>query len=199
FKQKDYMKHSVLRTVITTSAIAISTLASLQQPGRAEYTKGFYCDTSTGQPVTVYRNASGGLEPWIRWTSEFFKKSGYNSVDRCLEVSGRLETYRQQKSLRFITVGIINRQRVVCTASQVNGRCEGLIFTLKPGQDAVKTLVNLLAWREGQAGTPSLYESGEIPYIDVSSRIDSNTTPVVSPNNSQPTPQSPSANTNREL
>jgi hypothetical protein len=193
------MKLSVLRTVITTSAIAIGALASLQQPGRAEYTKGFYCDTSTGQPVTVYRNASGGLEPWIRWTSEFFKKSGYNSVDRCREVSGRLETYRQQKSLRFITVGIINRQRVVCTASQVNGRCEGLIFTLKPGQDAVKTLVNLLAWREGQAGTPSLYESGEIPYIDVSSRLDSNTTPVVSPNNSQPTSQPASANTGREL
>lgn len=192
------MKFSSLRTAIATGAIAIGAVASLQQPGKAEYPKGFYCDTSTGQPITVYRNGSGGVEPWIRWTSDYFSDSGYKPEVRCQEVTARLETYRKQRSLRFITVGIINRQRVVCTASQVNGRCEGLIFTLKPGQDAVRTLVNLLAWREGLAGTPSLYESGSIPYIDVSSHLDKDTTPVESPNNSQPTSPASSSN-GREL
>lgn len=193
------MKFSYLRTAIATSAIAIGAVTAMQQPGWTENPQGFYCDTSTGNPITVYRNSSGGREPWIRWTSNFFKNSGYNSFTRCQEVSGRLETYRRQKSLRFITVGIMNRQRVVCTASQVNGRCEGLIFTLKPGQDAVRTLENLLAWREGQAGKPSLYESGEIPYIDVSGRLNNDTTPGVSPSDSQTVPQPPSANTTREL
>jgi hypothetical protein len=86
-------------------------------------------------------------------------------------VSGRLEKYRSNEQLKYITVGIMNGQKVVCTASQVNGRCEDLIYTLKPNQDAVQTLNNLLSWREGQAGAPSLYESGEIPYIDVSERL----------------------------
>ncbi|MBD2518377.1 hypothetical protein H6G93_26095 [Nostoc sp. FACHB-973] len=193
------MKFSFLRVILATGAIAISAVSNVQQPGWAQNAKGFYCDTSTGKPITMYRNSDGGLEPWIRWTSSFFEKGGYDSLTRCQEVSGRLETYRQQKQLKLITVGIMNRQRVVCTASQVNGRCEGLIFTLKPGQDAVKTLNNLLAWREGQAGAPSLYESGEIPYIDVSSRLGSDETPVVSPNNSEPTPQQPDSNTTREL
>jgi len=43
---------------------------------------------------------------------------------------------------------------------------------LKPNPDAVKTLNNLLAWREGQAGAPSLSESKDsIPFIDVSGRL----------------------------
>ncbi|HBQ98062.1 MAG: hypothetical protein J7524_15590 [Roseofilum sp. Belize BBD 4] len=58
--------------------------------------------------------------------------------------------------------------KVICTASQVNGRCEHLIYTLKAGQDPIATLYNFLAWREGQAATPSLFESSQpsAPYID---------------------------------
>ncbi|HIK07726.1 MAG TPA: hypothetical protein IGS40_24055 [Trichormus sp. M33_DOE_039] len=193
------MKFSFLRAVITTGAIAIGAVSILQQPGWTQHTRGFYCDTSTGNPITMYRNSSGGREPWIRWTSNFFQNSGYDIWTRCREVSSRLEIYRQQKRLRFITVGIMNRQRVVCTASKINGRCERLIFTLKPGQDAIATLDNLLAWREGQTETPSLYESASSPYIDVSSHLESDTTPVVSPSNSQPEPQTPASNTTREL
>ncbi|UKO99314.1 COP23 domain-containing protein [Nostoc sp. UHCC 0870] len=190
------MKISSLITIFTASAIAIGTVINTQQPGWTQNTRGFYCDTSTGKPITMYRNDIGGIEPWIRWTSNL---GGYDSLTRCREVSGRLETYRQQKRLRFITVGIMNRQRVVCTASQFNGRCEGLIYTLKPKQDAVTTLNNLLAWREGRAGTPSLYESGEIPYIDVSSYLGEDNTPAPSTNNSQPAPQQPSPGNLREL
>ncbi|MFN9608711.1 MAG: hypothetical protein ACK571_10890, partial [Pseudanabaena sp.] len=50
-------------------------------------------------------------------------------------------------------------------------RCSGLIYTLKPSQDAVITLYNFFGLREGQAGVPVLSESGEIPYIDVSKRL----------------------------
>lgn len=188
------MKLQSLTTVFTAGAIALCTAVSLHQPSYAQ-AQGFYCDRSTGVPVTMYQNSQGNIEPWIRWTSNHFKKAGYDPVTRCQEVSGRLETYRRNKQLKFITVGRMNRQSVVCTASQVNGRCEGLIFTLKPREDAVKTLNNLLAWREGQAGAPSLNESGAVPYIDVSERLGEQTdnpTSTTKPSNVQPVPSQPS-------
>ncbi|MTJ53437.1 hypothetical protein FJR38_12685 [Anabaena sp. UHCC 0253] len=202
------MKLQSLTKTLTTGvmsgvsfAIALGTNASLHQPSYAQ-TRGFYCDRSTGVPVTVYQNSQGTTEPWIRWISNHFRYSGYDPLTRCQEVSGRLETYRRNKQLKFITVGRMNRQNVVCTASQVNGRCEGLIFTLKRGQDAVKTLTNLLAWREGQAGTPSLSESGAAPYIDVSGRLgeeaDSTIQPTT-PTNVQPTPSQPSSGRSGEF
>ncbi|WP_322674553.1 MULTISPECIES: COP23 domain-containing protein [unclassified Nostoc] len=41
----------------------------------------------------------------------------------------------------------MNGQNVVCTANQVNGCCKRLILTLKPNEDGVQALNNLLAWR----------------------------------------------------
>lgn len=186
------MKLQSLTTVFTVGAIAFGATVSLHQPSYAQ-ARGFYCDRSTGVPVTVYQTYSGAREPWIRWTSNYFTQSGYDPVQRCEEVSARLETYRLSKKLRFITVGIMNGQRVVCTASRFNGRCEGLIFTLKPREDGVRTLNNLLAWRDGQAGAPSLYESGTVPYIDVSDRLgqDTNPTPSSTPSNVEPVPSQP--------
>ncbi len=159
----------------TSGTIALSALPGYSQAA------GFSCDNSSGAPTTVYYNRQGGQEPWIRWVSNAFSGAGYDPLTRCREVSSRLETYRSNKQLKYITVGMMNRQPVVCTASQVNGRCEGLIFTLKRGQDAVRTLNNLLAWREGQAATPSLRESGEVPYIDVRSKFEESSSAAVTP------------------
>ncbi|MFB2923355.1 COP23 domain-containing protein [Aerosakkonema funiforme] len=204
FKEISTQKtRKVFTKVVVTGAIALSSVAIGTPPSQAQNAaaRGFFCDTSSGVPVTMYQNAQGTQEPWIRWVSNAFASSGYNPQTRCQEVSGRLETYRRNKQLKYITVGMMNGQRVVCTASQVNGRCENLIFTLKPNQDPIRTLNNLLAWREGQAGAPSLNESGAIPYIDVSGRLgeDASSTPAVAPStNVQPLPQ-PSSGGGREL
>jgi len=191
------MKLSILTRVLTAGVVTLGAFGAFHQPSQAQNTaaRGFYCDTSSGVPVTVYQNAQGASEPWIRWVSNAFRSAGYDPLTRCQEVSARLENYRQNKQLRYITVGMMNRQRVVCTASAINGRCENLIFTLKPNQDAVRTLNNLLAWREGQASAPSLNESGAVPYIDVSGRLgeegNSNvpSTRMNTPTNVQPAPQ----------
>ncbi|MCL1465474.1 COP23 domain-containing protein [Argonema galeatum] len=123
------MKLLFLTSVVTAGAIALG-ITTFSQSSQAQNTaaRGFYCDTSSGVPVTIYQNAQGTQEPWIRWVSNNFASSGYNPQTRCQEVSGRLETYRRNKQLKYITVGMMNGQNVVCTASQVNGRCEGLIF-----------------------------------------------------------------------
>ena len=183
---------------LCSSFLAPQTALSQPAPGQ----KGVFCDTSTGTPTTLYQNTQGSREPWIKWESDVFSGAGYDPLRRCTEVSGRLETYRQNKQLKYITGGIMNSQPVICTASQVNGRCEGLIFTLKPGQDVIATLNKLLAWREGQAGVPSLSESGAIPYIDVSGRLENDSNSVTTPQlNSQPVvaPQTTPSNGSREL
>lgn len=196
------MKLPSLTPFVTAGAIALGiTTFSQSSQGQNAAARGFFCDTSSGVPVTIYQNTQGTQEPWIRWVSNAFGSAGYNPQTRCQEVSGRLETYRRNKQLKYITVGMMNGQNVVCTASQVNGRCENLIFTLKQGLDPVRTLNNLLAWREGQAGAPSLRESGAIPYIDVSGRLgdDTSSTPAVAPStNVQPLSQ-PSSGGGREL
>ncbi len=155
---------------LTLSSLILSTQASPAQPGPGQ--RGFWCGNNNGAPATLYQNSEGGRELWINWRSNAFTEAGFDPLTRCQQVSTRLENYRQARSLRYVTVGIMNGQRVMCTASQVNGRCENLIYTLRPGQDAVRTLHNFLALREGQAGVPALNESGSIPYIDVGSILD---------------------------
>ena len=137
---------------------------------------GFRCDTSGENPTTIYQNSQGVQEPWIQWVSDHFSGSGWSPDARCREVSARLETYRKNKQLKYVTLGTVNNQSVICVASQNQGPCEGIIYTLKPGQDALQALNNLFSWRQGKSGLQSNYESvTEIPYIDVGSRLDETT------------------------
>ncbi|MEH2123237.1 COP23 domain-containing protein [Nostoc sp.] len=155
------MKLASLTNILVAGGIALSATATINQPSQAESRRGFYCDTSGNKPVTVYTNPRGVSEPWIRWTSNYFKDAGYNKVTRCQDVSQRLENYRRNRDLRFITVGKMNGQNVICTANQVNGRCEKLILTLKPNEDGVQALNNLLAWHQ------PLSKSNRTPYVDL--------------------------------
>jgi hypothetical protein len=122
--------------------------------------KGFYCDTSGSVPSTVYQNAEGVKEVWIKWVSDTL--ANYDPLTRCQQVSDRFEKYRLSQQLKYITV---------CTASKINGACEGLLFTLKTGQDPLTTLYKLLDWQRDKASDPSLSESASA-YIDVSDRIE---------------------------
>ena len=167
-----------LTKVLATTAIALCGLTVASGPSYGQSSSGesgFWCSTSTGVPVTVYQNAQGAVEPWIEWTSDYFSGSGYDPATRCQLVSQRLETYRRHRMLKYITVGQMNGQNVICTANQVNGICQNLIYTLRPGQDPIGSLYNLLAWRQGQIGMPSAEESSNIPYIDLRDKLSINT------------------------
>lgn len=168
------MKQQLLSTVLGATAIALSGLMFDAQPSHAGPTpgeSGFWCSISTGMPMTVYQNRQGAIEPWIEWSSDYFSGSGYDPITRCQLVSQRLEIYRRNRQLKYIAVGQMNGQNVICTANQINGVCQNLIYTLKPGQDPIGALYNLLAWRQGQVGMPSVDESGKIPYIDVREKL----------------------------
>lgn len=164
------MKLASLTNVLVASAIALGATATINQPSQAESRRGFYCDTSGNKPVTVYTNPRGVSEPWIRWTSNYFKNAGYDPLTRCEDVSGRLETYRRNRELRFVTTGEMNGQNVICTASEFNGGCEELILTLKPDENPVRALTNLFAWRSESTSFAS--ERNERPYIDVREHLE---------------------------
>jgi hypothetical protein len=133
---------------------------------------GFVCDTSTGEPMTVYQNPQGFREPWIRWNSNFFSSSGYDPLTRCQQVTQRLENYSRNKQLNYVTVGMVNNQKAICTTSRVNGPCEGLIYTLRRDQDPIPALSSFFVWLGNLKALPSLSESGTIPYIDVRERLE---------------------------
>ena len=149
--------------------------APIQTPAATTNTipSGFLCDTTGDVPTTVYQSGQGDSEPWIKWVSDHFSGSGWSPDTRCQEVSSRLETYRRNKKLRYVTLGTVNNQSVICVASKDQGPCEGIIYTLKPGQDGVQALNNLFAWRKGGEGLESNYESATaIPYINVGTKLD---------------------------
>lgn len=157
---------------LTAIAIAsgISSLTAFNS-AHAQINKGFKCDIDSGIPTTMYHNARGKKEPWIQWVSDHFSSTNWTPLSRCKAVSERLEEYRKQGKLKYVTLGMENQQRVICVASYDNGPCEGTIYTLKPGQDGVAALNNLFAWGSGQENLQSSYETVDIPYINVQDRL----------------------------
>lgn len=168
------MKIPTLRARFTIAALAIASVSTLtfSDSGRAQAQKGFKCDRSETIPTTMYHNASGGKEPWIKWISEHFSHANWTPASRCQAVSARLEQYRLEGRLKYVTLGMQNNQQVICVASRDLGPCEGVIYTLRPGQDGVAALNNLFAWGSGQQNLDSNYESStEIPYINVEEKL----------------------------
>ncbi|WP_293129174.1 COP23 domain-containing protein [Microcoleus sp. bin38.metabat.b11b12b14.051] len=152
------------------SNIAINRTSRQSQPNLQR--GGFVCDTSTGEPVTVYQNPQGFREPWIRWNSNFFSSAGYDPLTRCQQVTQRLDNYNRNKQLNYVTVGLINNQKAICTSSRINGPCEGLIYTLRRDQDPAPALSTFFVWLANQKARPSIFESGAPIYINVGERVD---------------------------
>ncbi|MDX2229865.1 MAG: COP23 domain-containing protein [Leptolyngbyaceae cyanobacterium bins.349] len=132
------------------------------QPIAKDY---FFCGRgSNGLPTTFVNTPSGNI-PLVRWVSHFFEHSGYSPEVRCQDVSQRFNRFYNQGILNFVTTGIVNNQPVVCVAGRMGGPCTGVLFTLKPGQSATRTIQQLFDVRAGAAGP--LFESEERIYVDM--------------------------------
>ncbi len=117
--------------------------------------RGFWCDNSTGTPMTLYQNAAGNVETWIVWRSPVFNNLGYIPQSRCQDVSQNFETQRQTGKLGFLTSSTLNSMTVIC-AAQAEGVCDGILFTVNDPSQVVPLLGQLLALREGVINTPPL-------------------------------------------
>lgn len=102
----------------------------------------FFCGQVDGIPATI-ANTPRGEVVMIKWTQDM---GAYNPQLRCQMVSQRFQSFYASKSLRFLTSGKMNGQRVICVAQNKFAGCmpKGLLFTLRPGDDDRQFLANLL-------------------------------------------------------
>lgn len=128
-----------------------------------EYSGSFVCE-EYGIPTTMFYAPEGSL-PVIRWRSHYFAQSGYTPEVRCRAVSDRFQRFYDRGILNYVTTGIVNRLPVVCVSSELGGPCSGVLYTLRPGQNASQVLQQLFDVSYGQAGP--LYESGARLYLDM--------------------------------
>lgn len=150
------LKTGAFTKCILMSTITCSALISFHQPSQAQSTS-FYCGNSEGVPSTL-ANTPRGTVVIVRWVSKHFKGAGYNPQKRCEEVSARFQKHYDQGNLNFITAGYLNNQPAICAGNGgVPCTSEKLLFTLKPGQNAARTIQQLFNIRSGAAGP--LYES----------------------------------------
>jgi hypothetical protein len=164
---------------IWTSLVLSSSLTALWPLSVHAKAKSFECVTISGVPTTMASMADGKRVPVIRWTSSVFNEAGWTPERRCQEVSVRFNTYNLQGRLTYITTGRINNLPVICTAPQINSKCDGLLYTLKPGQNATSTLRSLLDVRL-KVRDP-LYETSSRLYVRVDELLIERPSEVVSP------------------
>ncbi len=163
-----------LASFFTTAALTLTAVAAFQSPSKANNTT-FHCGVwltgpNAGVPVTYARTPIGVI-PIINWVSNYFMDSGYTPERRCQEVSGRFQSAYNQGTLNYITTGYKNGQPVVCTSSRNGGPCSMVLFTLKPGSDASRTVQQLFDIRDFAVG--ALYESeNDEVYLDMNAFLE---------------------------
>ena len=173
------------RDWISFAALMLSCMASAWwTPSAQAKAQGFVCSTLSGVPTTLATMPNGQQVPVIRWTSNVFDGAGWTPERRCQEVSARFDTFNRQGRLTYLTTGRINNQPVICTAPTDGVACDGLLYTLKPGQNATTTLRKLLDVRL-KVKDP-LYETNGRLYVRVDSLLEPPETSTGSPAPSAP-------------
>ncbi len=125
----------------------------------------FFCNYDRSGKPTTFASTPHGVLPLVKWVSHYFAQSGYDPEVRCREVSERFDRFYRQGQLNYITTGIVNNLPVVCVATELGGPCTGVLFTLKPNEDASRVIQQLFDVRAGASGP--LYESGTREYVDI--------------------------------
>ena len=149
------------------------------QPSRVEipnyhYADGvrqqFYCGLSSdGVPTTFVKNSRGTF-PVVRWVSRIFDDAGYVPETRCRQVSSKFQQFYERWLLNYVTTGWVNQQPVICVSNTQEGPCLGVLFTLKPYQNANRTLQQLFDLRANASAGP-LEESNARFYLDLNQYI----------------------------
>jgi len=159
---------SLVSAVALGSTLTLSSNNSVQ----AQQTDApFSCQERQGIPTTIVRTKQGAKE-FIQWDSLYFKPSGYPPQVRCNHVTARLNQFSQVKSEQFITDGMMNGQPVICLTDSEGGPCQGLLYTLKPGQSGETALTLLIRQTESNFNQPPLREGPCHTYLNINSVIE---------------------------
>ena len=136
-----------------------------------------------------FKPKTGKQVPIIYWKSQTFSSSGWTPERRCQEVSARFQHYHSSGTLEYITTGRMNGLPVICVAQTDGGACAGLLYTLKPGQNATATLKKLFEIRNKPGAAP-LEETTARMYVSVDSIIRNKSGSVTTTSPMTPTPSS---------
>jgi hypothetical protein len=174
-------KQSVLKQLGLLPVLATVTLASLsalvtEQPGFAQATTKYFCDTSGTVPATVAQTARGKVRV-VSW-NKTLGGGQFNPITRCQQVSERFQNLSEKKMLRFITTGRMNGQNIICVAGERNGAClpNGLLFTLSPGANPRASLQQMVNISSRANSGPIMESSQQRLYVDMDELLQKATT-----------------------
>lgn len=117
----------------------------------------FVCTVDTDNVPTTYAQTPDGTAPIFKWTSTFFKPP-YTPMQRCQEVSERMNNFSTQGQLDYLTSGQVNHLPVICAGNGCDPNGNNVLITLKPNQNPNQVLQEIESNRSG-AGGPS-YQLG---------------------------------------
>lgn len=157
------MKEKVI-TSLVAGALALTGLTVGSKPIAAQdsYAK-YYCGTSRdGVPTTFWSTETGGRIPVIRWQKQWGDGS-ITPQERCTKVSANFQAAYERGVIKYLTYGIANNQKVICSTGDFGGKCEQTLFTLRSNEDPNKVIQALL---EGinKGKSPFTHDNGELQY-----------------------------------
>jgi hypothetical protein len=84
-------------------------------------------------------------------------------MQRCQEVTERMNKFHSQGQLDSLTSGIVNKLPVICAGNSCNADGSNVLITLKPNQNPNQVLQELDANRSGAAGPSFQLGGGSTP------------------------------------
>ena len=128
--------YSIKLPLFFNTLLILTTLPIM--PTQAGSNIQFFCNQTkiNGQliPTTFIRSQSITRQIII-WEKNL---GGKNPLQRCNQVSERLQKAEDQNQLNMITTGIVNGQNVICTTDKYNGDCQIVLLTLDSKENQKK-------------------------------------------------------------
>jgi hypothetical protein len=124
----------------------------------------FTCATSFNDrlkqkvPTTMAWRASDkrAIVQWVKPMDDY-----WTPERRCSEISQRMQAADDAGTLKYLTNGKMNGQKVICTAIEVNGACKNLLMTLRPQDKSNDFLTELKDVFNGRSHSSPQHSSRE--------------------------------------
>lgn len=170
-----------ITTLLTTTLAFFSDMPTHARPVQ------YSCSMIQGVPTTIARTRQGTVAV-ITWKSQYFG-ANYTPERRCQIVSERFQKHANQGTLKYVTVGKMNGENVMCVAKGQGGGCrtDGLLITFE-SRDNPYTVIKELFGVSGRAGGGPASRGGQPsqPYISIGNVLQS--APPASPDSSKNLP-----------
>ncbi len=137
-----------LITALATSSIFVTITG--HQPSQAQDI-AFICTVANDDiPTTIAQTPDGPVDVF-KWQSTYFRPP-YTPMQRCQEVTERMNNFLAQGMLDYLTSGRVNKQPVICAGSDCDPNGSNVLLTLRSDQNPNQVLQEIASNRAGAAG-----------------------------------------------